>query len=307
MSCNGGDKRFIYLILLLYQLPDKCLMSSDQRSQAAPRNDPLCFPSEGCSAWRRGCRVGFSFFFFLFIVRFSNKPSRVRLTHKRGNWFQNERCETGWIKLRRNNINSHSRWICGPNESKFHALCSLFMKKPQRNETSSLWCEATHLFCLQPVERIHMETTGLPTHFLIDDVMCYWSDPWLHYQDSSERRCDAASEVIGCNVTFVFCWIIKKRAVKPSHSNRRAAQARQTFWEWWVSSWCHPFWSRRVTQSASVGESRSELISYFPNLRNSIKYGLARAFSTSVAPAASMSAEAIKSRVGRGRGGLIWL
>lgn len=186
----------------------------------------------------------------------------------------------------------------------FTLFAPFLWKKPERNETSSLWCEAPRLFCLQPVERIHMETTGLPTPFLIDDVMCYWSNPWLHYQDSSKRRCDAASEVTGCNVTFVFCWIIKKCAVKRSHSNRRAERVRQTFLEWWVSSWCHPFWSRRVTQNASVGESRSELISHFPNLRNSIKYGLVRAFSTSVAPAASVSAEVVKSRVSGAEGGV---
>lgn len=108
----------------------------------------------------------------------------------------------------------------------FTLYAPFFLKKPERNETSSLWCEVPRLFCLQPVESIHMETTGLPTPFLIDDVMCYWSNPWLHYQDSSKRRCDAASEVIGCNVTFVFCWIIKKRAVRPSHSNRRAERGR---------------------------------------------------------------------------------
>lgn len=121
LSCNGAGQRFIYLIQLVYQLPDKSLMSSGTTGGSracARKRSPLVFPSEG-----------FFFFFplphvaprlqrrlFLFIVRFANKTARVRLAHKSG-WARGLGID--FKKPRRNNVNSHRRRIYGPSESDF--------------------------------------------------------------------------------------------------------------------------------------------------------------------------------------------
>lgn len=65
LSCNGAGQRFIYLIQLVYQLPDKSLMSSGTTGGSracARKRSPLVFPSEGffcffspSPTWRRGC------------------------------------------------------------------------------------------------------------------------------------------------------------------------------------------------------------------------------------------------------------
>lgn len=120
-----------------------------------------------------------------------------------------------------------------------------------------------------------------------------WSNPWLHYQDSSNKRW-WCREVICCNVAFIFSWIMNSSQPFPmrlSHLYKRAEQTLQTL-KWWVSSWCHQICQLSRGDSVKPASSRSciskwiiypELISHFPNLRNSIKYGWMRVFSTSVA------------------------
>lgn len=98
LPVNGGDERFIHLILLLNRLLTTpfCRLA---RGLVQQREVILSFSPEGCSTcdWAAAlCFFSPSFFYFFYLsrlsLRFANKTARVRFYTRDG--FQNERYET---------------------------------------------------------------------------------------------------------------------------------------------------------------------------------------------------------------------